>query len=56
MTKEIKRPFAPWITDDLKAMMQERNAVQQHLKHDREDRDLQEKYKTLKKTGQGNPS
>ncbi len=48
MTKEIKRPFAPWITDNLKAFMQERNNVQQDLKHDRNNLYLQDKYQSLK--------
>ena len=49
VTKELTRPFAPWITDDLKALMQERNNVQQNLKRDRNNLSLQDRYKTLKK-------
>ena len=49
MTKEVKRPFAPWITDNLRALMQERNNVQQDLKYDRNNLFLREKYKALKK-------
>ncbi len=49
VTKEVKRPFASWITEDLKAMMQERDVVQQQLKRNGDSRYLQDKYKTLKK-------
>ncbi len=34
---------------DLKEMTQERNTVQQYLKHERGNKDLHDKHKTLKK-------
>lgn len=49
VTREVKRPFAPWIDINLKTLMQERNNVQMHLKNDRSNEQLRETYKTLKK-------
>ena len=49
VTKEIKRPFAPWITDNLKVLMQERNNVQQDLKIDSNSLFLRDKHKSFKK-------
>ncbi len=49
MTKEIKRPFAPWITDNLKALMQERNSVLPHLKYDSNNLFFETSISLLKK-------
>ncbi len=43
-----KEAIYPWITEDLKVLMQKRNEVQQHLKHDRGNPDLPGRCKTLK--------
>ena len=51
VTKEIKRSFAPWITDNLKALMQERNNVRKDLRCDSNNLFLRDRYKSLKKTG-----
>ena len=47
--KEIQRPFAPWITDDLKILMQERDSIQEQFKFDRNNVELRDRYKLLKK-------
>lgn len=44
-TKEVKRPFAPWIDENLRALMHERDTTQKHLKNDRFNVDLQLKFK-----------
>lgn len=49
ITKEVKRPPAPWITDELKLLMHKRNEAQLQLKHDRENINLQDNYKALKR-------
>ena len=49
VTRELKRPFAPWIDENLKALMRERNSIQNQLKNDRNNEQLRETYKTLKK-------
>ncbi len=49
VTKELKRPFAPWINGHLRALMHERNTTQINLKNDRSNVDLQLKYSRLKK-------
>ncbi len=49
VTREVKRPPAPWITDDLRAKMLERNTTHTLLKNDRYNTALQVKYKELKK-------
>ena len=45
VTKEIKRPPAPWINDDIRSAMAARNALQLRLKIDRNNESLQEQYK-----------
>ena len=49
VTKEIKRPYAPWMNDSIREAMKVRNATQAKLKSDRLNVDLQEKYKQEKK-------
>ena len=49
VTREVKRPFAPWIDENLKALMSERNKIQKQLKNDRHNALLSETYKSLKK-------
>ena len=49
VTREIKRPKAPWINDDLKLEMIERNEIQKRLKEDRFNEDLNSEYKQKKK-------
>ncbi len=49
VTKEIKRPSAPWMNDDLKRLIQERNNVHKFLKIDRNNEELQYRYNDLKK-------
>ena len=44
-TKEVKRPFAPWIDENLRALMHERDTTQKHLKNDRFNVYLQLKFK-----------
>lgn len=46
VTREIKRPFVKWISEELRKLMQERNSV---LKVDRNNTNLRDKYKSLKK-------
>ncbi len=50
VTKEIKRPFAPWMNDDLRRAMKVRNNAQSNLKADRHNSRLQELYKREKET------
>ncbi len=47
-TREL-RAFAPWIDDNLKALIQERNSIQNQLKNNRRNEQLCEIYKALKK-------
>ncbi len=49
VTKEIKRPFAHWMNDDLRTAMKIRNNAQSNLKADRHNSRLQEAYKREKK-------
>ncbi len=49
VTKEIKRPFAPWMNDDLRRAMKIRNNAQSNLKADRHNSRFQEAYKREKK-------
>ncbi len=35
VTKIVRRPPAPWMTDDIKLMIEVRNSLQNHLKNDR---------------------
>ena len=49
VTKEIVRPPAPWISDDIKESMKERDKLQYDLKNDNENLVLRENYKETKK-------
>lgn len=49
VTKEIRRPYAPWITDDIHSAMDVRNDLQKRLKKDRYNILLQDEYKREKK-------
>ena len=49
VTKKVCRPFAPWITEDIRSDMRNRNDTQRALKNNRSNILLQERYKTLKK-------
>jgi len=49
VTREIRRPPAPWITLLIKEKMKIRDDLQRKLKQDRGNLELQEKYKTEKK-------
>lgn len=49
ITKEVKRPPAPWMCDELKQLIREKNNVRGDLKLDRNNIQLQERHKTLKK-------
>ncbi len=48
-TKEIKRPFAPWMTDNLQEIVKLKNKTRQKLRFDRLNPDLQDQYKREKK-------
>ncbi len=49
VTKEIKRPFAPWMNDDFRRAINIRNNAQSNLKAGRHNSRLQELYKKEKK-------
>ena len=49
VTREIKRPFAPWIEDDLKTSIWDKNKLQTTLKNDRSNIILNEQFKQTKK-------
>ncbi len=49
MTKEIRRPAAPWIDAHVREAMAARNIAHMILKRDRLNTELQNKYKCLKK-------
>lgn len=49
VTREVRRPFAPWMNEHLRALMHERDAAQINLKNDRSNVNLQSTYKELKK-------
>ena len=49
MTKEISRPSAPWLNDDLRRAMQKRDDVSNRLKRDRFNVSLQQQYRNEKK-------
>ena len=49
VTKEIKRPFAPWMNDSIREAMNIRNTTRVKLKCDRHNTSLQEQYKQEKK-------
>ena len=47
VTKEVRRPFAPWINEHLRSLMHERDEAQINLKNDRSNVNLQSTYKEL---------
>ena len=47
--KEVKKPFAPWINDDIRSHMKERHELLLQLKHDRTNITLQTQYKAKNK-------
>ena len=49
VTQVIRRPPAPWMTDELHNAIRERNNLQLTLKYDRENSDLQIQYKSEKR-------
>lgn len=49
LTKEIRRPNAPWITDEIKNDMKMRDDLQRTLKNDRHNLIMQQQYKTMKR-------
>ncbi len=49
VTKVVRRPPAPWMTDDLKQMTEVRNSLQNHLKIDRHNTTSMTEYKKAKK-------
>ena len=49
VTREILRPPAPWISEDIKASMRERDGLQGNLKDDKYNVLLRDNYKTHKK-------
>ena len=49
VTKEIKRPFAPWMNDSIREAMNIRNTTHVKLICDRHNTSLQEQYKPEKK-------
>ncbi len=53
VTWEVKMPFAPWITEELKALMQQKNKVLKDLRNDRNNINLKTAYRNLKKPGRG---
>ena len=53
VTKEVKRPFAAWFTDDLKNLVQQKNVALRNLKQDRSNTALEETYKNLKRQVRG---
>ncbi|RUM30450.1 MAG: hypothetical protein DSY42_04590 [Aquifex sp.] len=48
-TKEIKRPYTPWFTDELRDAISKKNAIHNDLKRDRANILLLEQYKNIKK-------
>ena len=48
-TKEIFRPPAPWITDDIKASIKKRDKLQKDVKQDSDNLMLRDNYKEKKK-------
>ena len=49
VTRKIRRPPAPWITDEIRGIMKERNVAQNDLKINRLNPLLRNHYKQLKK-------
>lgn len=49
VTKEIKRPHKPWFTDELKAVINNKNKIHNDLRSDRKNVLLLEQYRNAKK-------
>ncbi len=49
VTKEVKRPFAPYMTENIRSLIHRRNCVQRSLSKHRNNVDLQNSYKNLKR-------
>ncbi len=49
VTKEVRRPFAPWMSDEVQNAINTRNNIHKKLKADRHNPILQEEYKQEKK-------
>ena len=50
VTKLVRRPPAPWLTDNIKKDMKDRDNILMRLKKDRSNVLIQEEYKIKKKT------
>ena len=48
-TREVKRPYAPWINEDIKTKIKERDQARKNLKKDRQNENLIREYKLKKK-------
>ena len=49
VTRKIKRPLAPWMNENLRQAIVERNMIQNELKLNRYNVTLQQKFKDKKK-------
>ena len=49
ITKQVKRPPAPWITEEIKGAMKNRDNIHKELKKNRQNQILQDQYKNEKK-------
>ncbi len=49
VTKEIRRPYTPWLTDELRDVINKKNAIHNDLKRDRANLLLLEQFKNVKK-------
>ncbi len=49
VSTKLRRPHAPWLTDEIVQLINERNVKQRNLKQDRLNSNLQQEYKALKK-------
>ena len=49
VTKEIKRPFSPWMMDQLRGAIKLKNKTRNKLKSDRQKVALQDQYKREKR-------
>ena len=49
ITKEIRRPFAPWVTEDIQLSIKKRDDIKKRLKKDRQNPIIHAEYKREKK-------
>ncbi len=49
VTKEVKKPYTPWFTDELRNAISKKNAIHNDLKRDRANILLLEQYRNMKK-------